>query len=360
MPALSFCQYSLNKSYDNIEIRGNITTYYKYRWYPADSAETASKVHKNLFKLKDLRLKIEGSSNKRDIDYEMHFDFAKIINNEVPILDAYVTYNNFLETTIGYTKLPFSRHSRIAIIYSPWLKRAQIIDEGQVRRDIGLHLSKGFFNDKIQIFTSIVNGESSLVSENDVQGGVEFIGRVELAYPAKMKYRAIDIATSPIPIFSIGTSFRQSRKGSTGYMEGEDAIFNKIDGIKKFHQADFALMYRGFSLLSEIHLIDYYFDTNSNKWSTSGVLLEGNYFLKKYNSVLALRYDNTDINFYNVGEENGSVGAIKETISFGYNYRFNSHLNLLKIQFKKEINGGTNSNSPSKYEIRIGLQYLIG
>ena len=79
----------------------------------------------------------------------MHLDFAKLKDNEQPLMDAYVTFNNKLETTVGFTKLPFSRHSKTAIIYQPWLKRAQIIDEGQHRRDIGLHLSYGILNDKI-------------------------------------------------------------------------------------------------------------------------------------------------------------------------------------------------------------------
>ena len=83
-------------------------------------------------------------------------------------------------------------------------------------------------------------------------------------------------------------------------------------------------------------------------------------FLKKYNSVFALRYDNTDVNFYNVDSQNGSGGDITETLSIGYNYRINSHLNVLKIQFRKEINGGTSAGDPAKYEIRVGLQYLIG
>ena len=364
LPFFSFSQYSFNKGYDNIEIRGNITTYYKYRWYPSDDELTSDKINKNLFKLKDVRLKIEGSSNKRDINYEIHFDFAKSVNGEIPILDAYVTYNKFIETTIGLHKLNFSRHSRIAIIYSPWLKRAQIIDKGQTRRDVGLHLSKGFLNDKIQLFGSVVNGEPSLVSENDIKGGVEYIGRLELSYPCKMKYRAIDVSTSPIPVFSFGTSYRHSQKGSNDFMEGEDEIFTKINGVKRFYQADFALMYRGFSFLSEFHLIDYHWDQTMNlsqeKWSTSGVILEGNYFLKKYNSVFALRYDNTDVNFYNVDSQNGSGGDITETLSIGYNYRINSHLNVLKIQFRKEINGGTSAGDPAKYEIRVGLQYLIG
>ena len=319
-------------------------------------------MNKNLFKLKDLRIKLEGSSNKSEIEYEMHLDFANIVSGEHPVLDAYVKFNYPINTTLGFQKLPFSRHSMIAIIYSPWLKRAQIIDEGQTRRDVGLHLKKAFLNEKIQIYGSVVNGEKDLVQENDKKAGVEYIGRVELAYPAKIKYRAIDIATSPIPVFSLGTSYRQSTKGQNAFYD--DEIYHKINGTKKSYGADFAMMFRGFSLLGEYHFIDYDWDQDTypdrENWKTTGCLFEGNYFFKKYKSVLALRYDNTRINFYNMGSDDGNLGVKKETISIGYNFRINSHLNVLKIQFKKEINGGVNHGDPSKYEIRIGLQYLIG
>ena len=363
---LVFSQYTFNKGYDNLEIRGNITTYYKYRWYPNDSIETDNKQEKNLFKLKDARIKLEGSINKRKIEYEMHLDFAKLKDNEQPLMDAYVTFNNKLETTVGFTKLPFSRHSKTAIIYQPWLKRAQIIDEGQQRRDIGLHLSYGILNDKIQLFSSIVDGEKDLVSDNDASGNLEYIGRIELAYPTKMKYRSLDLAHSSTPIFSLGSSYRSSTKSETDVFD--EIIYYKINGTKKSYEFDFAIMYKGFSFLAEAHSIDYLWENSQRENSnTIGLLIEGNYLLKRYNSVFALRYDHTDIN--------GTVslpGIQQQTISIGYNYRFNEHMNVLKIQFRREIYDGNinsigdlfspplNTSNPFKNEIRIGLQYIIG
>ena len=354
-PIFVIAQYTLNKGYDNIEIRGNITTYYKYRWYPENSLETNAKAEKNLFKLKDARIKLEGSSNKRKLEYELHLDFAKLKDSEQPVLDAYVTYDSFIETTVGFTKIPFSRHSKIAIIYQPWLKRAQIIDEGQHRRDIGLHLKKSLYSGKIQLFGSIIDGEKDLVSDNDNSGNLEYVSRVEIAYPTKMKYRAFDLAQSSVPIFSLGTSFRTSKKEETDIYD--EVIFYKINGTKRSYQFDFASMYKGFSFLCEGHKIEY--DWNSripSKTETLGFLIEGNYLFKKYNSVIAFRYDQTDIN--GVSGNNPAPGIQEETFSIGYNYRFNEHMNVLKIQFRK--NYYPNQNLPSKNEIRIGLQYLIG
>ena len=181
-----------------------------------------------------------------------------------------------------------------------------------------------------------------------------------------MKYRSLDLAHSSTPIFSLGSSYRSSTKSETDVFD--EIIYYKINGTKKSYEFDFAIMYKGFSFLAEAHSIDYLWENSQRENSnTIGLLIEGNYLLKRYNSVFALRYDHTDIN--------GTVslpGIQQQTISIGYNYRFNEHMNVLKIQFRREIYDGNmnsigdlfspplNTSNPFKNEIRIGLQYIIG
>lgn len=415
-------QYTLNKGYDNIEIRGSVTSLLKHRWYPDSAEYSIEKQHKNLMRLKDARIRLKGSSMKSKFKYELHLDFANLANNsnqpEVPLLDGYVTYCGPLDVTLGYTKLPFSRESMTPIIYSPWLKRSMIVDEGQSRRDVGIHLEKGFLSDKINVYASYVNGLPEISKQQDDSLGYELVTRIDLAYPTKMKYRAVDLSRSHIPVVSIGSSMRRSHKGQI-YDADDETIFNGVDGVKQSISGDLAIMYKGFSVLVERHHIRYSLDeialsleqqdqlanyphldfvfpsfpftymigddVVTPDFYSQGMVYQLTYFAKKYNSVLSLRYDWANINFhtdknYLVTMEgpNGELlyptrmpyedGKKEKTIALAYNYRFNNHLSVLKFQLSRTIfdgfdNFGSNydySSRPKMIEIRLGLQYIIG
>lgn len=397
----SNAQYSLNKSYDNIEIRGNITPFYKFRLYPESDSLSLIKQHKNIMRLKDARIRLKGSSMKKFFEYELHLDFANLIDGtsnqpEVPILDGYVTLNHHIETTLGYTKIPFSRESMTPIIYSPFLKRSMIIDEGQSRRDVGLHLQKGMYSEKIKFYASYVNGLPEISKQQDDSLGNELITRIEVSWPSKMKYRGVDIANSPIPVFSFGTAYRYSHKGKN-WDADDETIWTGIDGIKQSLTTDLAINYRGIQLLIERNHISYDYDDlyigtpeidaiiESNPFYTppwpdypfilpenqytTGYLMQLTYYLKKYKSVFSFRYDQANINYSKNSEyQNFKKGKIEDNYTFAYNYRFNNHLSVFKIQIGKTLFSGTDiygadldySKRPSMLEIRLGFQYVIG
>ena len=371
-------QYSLNKSYDNLEIRGNITSMFKGRIYPGDSDFTNQKLDKSLFRLKDARIRFKGSSNKKQFSYELQLDFANMMSNdipEVPVLDANVTLRTFADITMGYQKLPFSRESLIPIIYTPWLKRSMIVDEGQARRDVGIHLEKNFLNDRINFYTSLVNGMPALTKTNDDSLGFEFVSRVDFSYPTKMKFRALDLANSKIPVFSLGLNYRNSSK-SQNYDADDEDIWTGIDGEKKSYIIDFATFYRGFSFLLETHRINYNYNRNTifnvvdstyvdispfyhpssnGSTRTDGFLSQVSYYSERFKSALSIRYDLANINQGSLEFKNGKK---EESIGVAYNYFFNSHLSIFKLQIIR-----TNFNyesRPNMIEIRAGLQYIIG
>ena len=394
-------QYSLNKSYDNIEIRGNITPFYKFRIYPESDSLSLIKQHKNIMRLKDARIRLKGSSMKKFFEYELHLDFANLIDGtsnqpKMPVLDGYVTLNHHIETTLGYTKIPFSRESMTAIIYSPFLKRSMIIDEGQSRRDVGLHLQKGILSDKIKFYASYVNGLPEISKQQDDSLGNELITRLEMSWPSKMKHRGVDVAKSPIPVFSLGTAYRYSHKGKN-WDADDETIWTGIDGVKQSLTTDFAINYRGIQLLIERNHISYDYDdlyigtaeidaviasnpSYNPPWPdypfilpenqyTTGYLMQLTYYLKKFNSVFSLRYDQANINYSKNSEhQNFMKGKIEDTFAFAYNYRLNNHLSVLKVQIGKTIFSGTDiygadldySKRPSMLEIRLGFQYIIG
>lgn len=392
----SVAQYSLNKSYDNIEIRGNITSIYKGRWYPDSANYTLSKQHKNLMRLKDARVRLKGSSMKKKFNYELHLDFANLADQsnspELPILDGYVTYNGPLDITVGYTKLPISRESMTPIIYSPWLKRSMIIDEGQSRRDLGVHLEKGIFSDKINFYTSFVNGLTEISKQQDDSLGYELISRIDFAYPSKMKYRAINISRSALPILSLGVSYRQSHKGEF-HDADDETIWTGIDGLKQSLSYDFAVKFKGISLLIERHQINYEMDPIfignlsippqaqvnypnypyvRDDFKTKGKIVQLSYYHKKWRSVYSIRYDDANINYLEKDNEltsyDESIGKNEKTIGFAYNYRFNSHLSVFKLQLTRTVFAGFDkygatldySLRPKMYELRVGFQYIIG
>ena len=113
---------------------------------------------------------------------------------------------------------------------------------------------------------------------------------------------------------------------------------------------------------------DYPFVLPENQYTT-GYLMQLTYYLKKYKSVFSLRYDHANINYSKNPEyQNFEKGKTEDTYAFAYNYRFNKHLSVLKVQIAKTIFSGTDiygsdldySKRPSMLEIRLGFQYIIG
>ncbi|MEP0479208.1 MAG: porin, partial [Nonlabens sp.] len=267
--SIAQAQLSISSGEHNLEISARLSTYYNQRFLNPGEEER----DKNRFKLRDAQLIIEGRI-KNDWEYEVQVDFADIGANSSTdidpanpgLMDAFVTYKGFdpFNIKVGYSKLPYSRSSLTPFPYSTYWQRAQVV-RGDIfsRRDVGITLYKDLWKKRINAYAGMYTGlgEASISGDNDASGNPEFIGRVDLSYPAPMKYRQVDYVHTPIPLFSIGVNGRYSNKNlpeGEVFPEGATGEYGLklIDGKKYTYGMDLTFQYMGFSGQFEIHQVN--------------------------------------------------------------------------------------------------------
>ncbi len=352
------------------EFSTRLSTYYNQRFLK--SGEEDAK--KNRFKLRDAQFKVEGRI-RTTWEYELQVDFADIamgdIDAENPgIMDANVTYKglSFVDIKLGYGKLPYSRSSLVPFPYAAYWQRAQIA-RGDLfsRRDVGLTLSKSLWKNRINSYAGVYTGlgELSLQGDNDASGSPEFVGRVDVSYPASSKYREIDYSHSPVPLISLGVNGRYADKTLPEGEEFPDDAAGEygmkiIDGKKYTYGMDFTLLYRGWSAQFEIHQIkgeprndDDALLQGLDAVQTDGYFLAGgyltqiSYFLKNWNTILSARYEELDLTDLVAGNSKRAGAAI--------NYHIDGFDASIRIQYFKILE--EESIDPLKWhdQIRVGM-----
>jgi hypothetical protein len=290
-------------------------------------------------------------------------------------MDAYVVFKHipFVDVKVGYGKTPYSRSSMVPFVYSPYWQRAQLV-RGDVfaRRDIGVTLSSSFWKQRINLYGGVYTGlgEIGLKGDNDASGNPEFIGRVDVAYPSRYRYRDIDTKTSPIPMFALGLNGRFTDKTQPvgtflpPNSPGEYMI-KLIDGKKSGLGADFTFQYLGFSAQFEIHQFimeparvnSFLFQGTPAEFNEGYVRAGGhyaqlNYFSKHLNSIFSVRYETLNINDLADGELQRFCAA--------FAYQFKSVNAMAKAQYFLNLKEETQID-PLKWneQIRVGIQYIF-
>lgn len=374
--SITHSQISFTNGKHSLEISGGISTYYNYRAIKPDA--TNQNQNKNRFGLRDAQLQLEGRYGQT-WEYELQVDFADFANSEADpenpgLMDAYVKFKGipFVDVQLGYGKTPYSRSSLVPFIYSPYWQRAELV-RGNLfsRRDVGITLSTSLWKQRIGIYAGAYNGigEISLRGDNDASGALEYIGRVEFAFPQRMRYRDIDDRNVHIPLFAIGLNGRfTDRKLPAGatfpsFSTGEYGI-KIIDGKRLMYGLDAIVMYKGFSASFEIHQM------RAEPRNENSILLQGvspqksggyflaggyvaqlNYFSKFLKSVFSVRYEQMDLN--------DLVNGRSERFSCAYGFQLKRYNSMLKIQYTKILK--EESIDPLRWtdQIRIGWQYLF-
>lgn len=370
-----FAQLTLSNGNHVLEFTGSLSSYYNYRFLKPGEEN----LRKNRFRLRDAQMQFEGRY-KNLFEYELQFDIADIaLGNSGPIdpenpglMDAYVKYKGLphLDITVGYTKLPYSRNSLTPFIYSPYWQRAQLL-RGDLfsRRDVGITLSTDFWKQRLKIIGGVYTGlgEITLRGDNDASGALEYVGRVEAAFPARYRYRDIDIRHSPLPMFSLGLNGRYTNRSLPQgtvvpqFAAGEYGIKN-IDGSKLTYGLDFAAQYKGFSAQFEIHQMrlepnnpnSFLFqgllpDEHEGYVLAGGYVIQINYFLKPANLILSARFEEMNLNDLAAGLSRRGSAAIA--------YQINGFNSMIKAQFFKIFE--EESIDPLRWneQFRIGYQY---
>lgn len=369
-------QLTLSNGAHNIEISGGISAYYNQRFLK----EGETNQQKNRHRLRDAQVQIEGRYRDK-IEYELQVDFADLqrsvtgpIDGENPgLMDAYIVFKGleFIDIQVGYGKTPYSRSSLVPFIYTPYWQRVEMV-RGDIfaRRDVGISLIKTFWKQRIRLQGGVYNGigEISLRGDNDPSGNLEYIGRIDIAYPSRYRYRDIDDKVSPIPMFNLGANIRHSdkRQPDGGLLPpasvGEYGV-KVIDGVKTGYGFDVSAQYMGFSAQFEMHQFimepqnpnNFLFQGLSEDFHEGFVRAGGyysqlNYFSKKLKSIFSGRYEALNINDLAEGE--------LQRLSIAYAYLFRGFDTMLKIQYFRVLSE-EELIDPLRWteQIRIGMQY---
>jgi len=373
---ISFSQVTISGGKHVLEISGGISSYYNYRSLKPGEEDRS----KDRFKLRDAQLEFEGRIGS-DFEYELKVDFADMAANnytteidpENPgLMEASVRYKglDFLNVELGYGKLYYSRNALVPFDYSAYWQRPELT-RGSIfsTRDVGITLMKNFWKQRANIYLGAYTGlgELSLSGDNDPTGQLEYVGRIDFAYPARYRYRDIDDRHTPIAMFAVGINGRFANKKlppGEVFPDGSTSEYGwkVIDGKRYVYGLDAAFQYLGFSGQFEIHQIkaqpqqanDPLFQNLTPQQNRGYVLAGGfiaqlNYFIKPLKTIVSARYEELDLN--------DLVKGSSERFSPAIAYQINGYNAMIKFQYFNIIK--EESIDPLKWDeqFRIGMQF---
>lgn len=369
---LLHAQLTITNGENSLQISGIISTYLNFR--TLDSGEVEK--DKNRFNLRDAQIQLEGRKGKH-WEYELQVDFADLgqasADPENPgIMDAYVSYGGFnaFSIKLGYGKLPWSRSSLTPFAYSSYWQRAEFLRGNLAsRRDIGLELSKSIWKQRLRIAAGAYTGlgEQSLQGDNDASGAFEYVGRIDLGYPTRLRFREIDERHSRLPILAIGLNARYTERnlpqgeffpaGSSG-----DWGIKVINGKRLGLAADASIQFRGWSAQFEINQFKSTpSDTNSvflqglsraqsgGYFRSGGWMTQTSYHVRGLNIVISGRYESYNINDLFKGEN--------ERISFALAWMADSYRSMFKFQYIQILQKENIDLPDWQEQFRLGWQY---
>lgn len=372
----STAQLTIGNGHHILEISGSVSTYYNSR--ELKSGETDKS--KNRFKLRDAQIGLEGRVGA-DFEYGLKVDFADIAANnsgdavdpENPgLMEANVTYKgfHFLDVELGYGKLYYSRNALVPFDFTPYWQRPEIT-RGSIfsTRDVGITLMKNFWKQRANVYLGAYTGlgELSIKGNNDASGQLEYVGRFDISYPSRYRYREIDDRITPIPMFSLGINGRyMNKKLPVGEAfpigAASDYGLKVIDGKRYVYGLDASFQYMGFSGQFEIHQIKSEPQYNDNPLFhnltpqqthgyvlSGGYIVQGNYFIKNWKTILSARYEELDLNDLVKGDS--------ERFSAAVAYQINGYNAMIKFQYFNVLKEETIDPLKWDEQFRLGLNF---
>ena len=376
-----FCSYAavaqltIQNGAHVIEINGRLSTYYNHRFLKP----TNNNRDKDRFKLRDAQLQIEG--RVKDIyEYELQVDFVDLatfgsqeLDPENPgLMEARFRYKGlrWVDIELGYGKTYYSRSSLVPFIFTPYWQRAELV-RGNIfgRRDVGITFIKSLWKQRINMYGGVYTGlnELSLKGDNDASGRPEYVGRVDIAYPSRYRYRDIDNRVTPIPMFALGLNARYTDKSLPSgnsfpeFATGEYGI-KVIDGERLMYGLDIAFQYMGFSASFEIHqlkgtpqfsddplLRGFNVDQTGGGFFAGGWVSQMNYFSKPLKSIFSVRLEELDLNDLVIGNS--------RRFSAAYAYQLKGFDSMIKVQYFNILTEESIDTKRWAQQVRIGWQY---
>jgi len=374
----SFAQFVISNGKSTLEISSNFSGFYNYRALKSGEVDAS----KNRFKLRDAQLAVNGRLGN-DFELSLKVDFADIAANSINtvidpenpgLLDANVTYKGFkfMDVEMGYGKLYYSRNSMIPIENSAYWQSAEIT-RGSVFsvRDVGVTFIKNFWKQRANAYLGAYTGlgELSLAGDNDPSGRLEYISRLDVAFPSRYRYTEIDERHTPIPMFQIGVAGRYANKklpAGTAFPTNATSSYGLkvIDGERYVYGFDVAFQYMGFSGQFEIHQMkskpqnpndplfqNYTLDQTNGYILSGGYIAQLNYYIKDWRTILSARYEELDLNDLVVGSARRFSPAI------GHKLKGSSA--MVKFQYFNILRDESSDIQTWKEQFRLGFQFQL-
>jgi hypothetical protein len=374
----SFAQFTISSGKNTMEISTSFSTFYNSRTLNAGETDQS----KDRFKLRDAQLGIDGRVGN-DFEYTLKVDFADMAANNINtvidpenpgLLAANVTYKGFkfCDIEMGYGKLHYSRSTMVPFENTAYWQSAEIT-RGSIFsvRDIGVTFIKNFWKQRANVYLGAYSGlgEYSLNGDNDPSGALEYVGRFDISYPCRFRYREVDDRHTPIPMFSVGIAGRYADKSlpsGTAFPTGATSSYGLkvIDGKRYVYGFDAAFQYMGFSGQFEIHQLkmepqnanDPLFQ-NYTSSQTKGYILAGgylaqlNYYIKDWGTILSARYEEVDLNDLVKGKSQRFSPAI--------GYKLKGYNAMIKFQYFKIFKDESIDPFNWKDQYRLGMQFSL-
>ncbi len=361
-----------------MELGGMVSTYLNFRSIKEEAANQSR--NKDRFRLRNAQLWLKGVV-KDQLEYQVQVDFANMGNlgtadadpENPAIMDAFVLYKGLkcVDVKVGFSKLEYSRSSLVPFSSSPYWQRPELV-RGDIfsRRDVGITLYSSpvkYVNLSAGAYTGL--GELSLGGDNDPSGKFEFVGRVELQYPARYRDRDIDTKVSPIPMFHVGVNARYANKALPAgqsfpeFAKGEYGL-RVVDGKKLGYGLDASFQYMGFSTQFEIHkfrstpqsasdplLAGLPKEETGGYLHTGGYFVQANYFIKPAKLIVSGRFEELDLNDLINGNSQRVSGALA--------YQFNGFKSMFKLQYFNILRDESIATNRWREQVRFGWQYVF-
>ncbi len=371
-------QYVFVKGDHTLQLSGQLSVYYNHRILKDGEEDKKN----NRFRLRDMQVGFNG--RKGNVwEYKLRADLADLAANagggaaldpENPgLMSAYVVYKALpVHIQLGYDKLPYSLSSMQTFEGSVFWQRGQLLrGDFFSRRDAGLTLSTSLWQQRINIYGGVYTGlgENIIVNnDNDPSGRPEFVGRVDVAYPSRYRYRELDLVSVRIPMVRLGANVRHTDKTQPPGEVLPEGVAGEyglriIDGKRTVYGVDAAFQFRGFSAQFEAHTLNLkpaqpndplYSNTsdavNKGVVKAGGIQGQVNYCYLPARSVLSVRYENYNLNDLITGHT--------ERLGVGYAYMFHGMDIAFKIHYYKILNEDQKSESLKwTDQVRVGFQY---
>lgn len=374
-------QHTFTNGNHSLQLSGFVSAYYNHRFLKEGELNRKN----NRFRLRDMQLGLNGRVGKQWA-YKVRVDMADLAetamqSGQTPdpenpgLMSAFIEYTGLpVDIKVGYDKLPYSQGSMLSFDESVFWQRGQLLrGDFFSRRDIGITLTHSMWKQRINLYAGVYTGLGENIignNDNDPSGRLEYIGRADVAYPARYRYVETDILQVPVPMVRAGINARYTNKAQPAGQQlpsniGGEYGLRVMDGKRFAYGWDASFQYRGFSAQFEAQMLhlepsqagsDLFYNTDAEV--NKGIVRSGgwqaqvNYCALPAKSVLSVRYENYNLNDLVAGET--------QRLGIGYAYLINGYRAVVKLHYYRIMKEDAKLE-PLKWtdQVRVGMSYAF-